>query len=208
MLANVLSSLQFVRAKQTVKRVGLAGAASVQHIAGDDKPLSALDTATHVGGIDQRGRLDHRHPGNGAVALSVAQIALSSETRSPALDQEIDFPSRDHCQDQPIAMPGGSLSLSFRPKPRSFLCSSPFGVEESKTIAFDPRIAAVGEDVIVRASLGDPAASEVIGRSASFVFSGHRHPGQRRLPGDAARQPGVAVRRRMSAVSRARLRRK
>jgi hypothetical protein len=46
----------------------------------------------------------------------------------------------------------------------TFLHSSAFGVQEHKTIAFDPRIAALGEDVIVRAARGDATASYVVGR--------------------------------------------
>jgi hypothetical protein len=44
------------------------------------------------------------------------------------------------------------------------LHSSAFGVQERKTIAFDPRIAALGEEVIVMAARGDATASYVVGR--------------------------------------------
>ncbi len=46
----------------------------------------------------------------------------------------------------------------------TFLHSTIFGVQEHKTIGFDPRIAALGEDVIVKAVRGDAGASGVIGR--------------------------------------------
>jgi hypothetical protein len=46
----------------------------------------------------------------------------------------------------------------------TYLHSTAFGVQERKTIGFDPRIAALGEDIIARAARGEAVASDVIGR--------------------------------------------
>jgi hypothetical protein len=46
----------------------------------------------------------------------------------------------------------------------TFLQSHPFGVQERKTVAFSPRIAALGEDVIFRATRGEVVAADVVGR--------------------------------------------
>lgn len=45
----------------------------------------------------------------------------------------------------------------------TFLHSTPRGVQERRTFAFNPKIASVGEDVIAQAALGDPAASYQVG---------------------------------------------
>ena len=41
--------------------------------------------------------------------------------------------------------------------------STPRGVQERRTFAFNPKIASVGEDVIMQAALDDPAASYQVG---------------------------------------------
>lgn len=46
----------------------------------------------------------------------------------------------------------------------TFLDSDGLGVRARTTIGFDPRIAALGEDVIVRAAQSEPVACDVIGR--------------------------------------------
>ena len=45
----------------------------------------------------------------------------------------------------------------------TFLHSTPRGVQERGTFAFDPKIASVGEDVIAQAAQGDPTANFVVG---------------------------------------------
>jgi hypothetical protein len=45
----------------------------------------------------------------------------------------------------------------------TFLHSTPRGVQEAGTFAFDPKIASVGEDVIAEAAQCDPAASYAVG---------------------------------------------
>jgi hypothetical protein len=46
----------------------------------------------------------------------------------------------------------------------TFLHSTIYGVRQHQMIGFDPKIAALGEDVIVRAVRGEAIASGVIGR--------------------------------------------
>ena len=45
----------------------------------------------------------------------------------------------------------------------TFLQSTPRGVQERGTFAFDPKIASVGEDVIAEAARSDPTATYAVG---------------------------------------------